>query len=113
MLAVKLRALLLAEISLPSRAWLSVARAELHPAAHTELAAISGPRERADHASQKYYTRIPGLSKSEIVSFRLINLSAINRCFAFHECLILSYSGLLQSLVVLLVPPPQDLEQTL
>lgn len=33
--------------------------------------------------------------------------------FDCHDCRMLSYSGLLQSLPLLRVPPPQDLEQTL
>ncbi len=56
MLAIKMRALFFPEILPPSRTWLSVARAELHPATHTELPTISGPKVRKD-ASQKRYSK--------------------------------------------------------
>lgn len=91
-LPIELRALLFTEVFPPSWTRLSVAGAELHPATHAELPAVPGPAIRASR--QRSIGGELDLGEDML-------------------CLFVSYSGLLQSLLVLRVPPPQDLEQTL
>lgn len=91
-LPVELRALLFSEVFPPSWTRLSVTGAELHPATHAEPPAVPGPAVRTSGERSKGGEPEPG---QDVV------------------CLFVSYSGLLQSRLVLRVPPPQDLEQTL